>query len=243
MDGIYLGDALNLPLPNGSVHLVVTSPPYNVGKEYEETLTTEEYIYTFTHNWIQECGRVLVDGGRLCINIANTGRKPYVDLRSMIARIAEPLEFLERGEIIWDKGDAVARGKTTWGSWCKPSNPVIRDEHEYILVYSKKDYNLVCDGYGASDITPKEFSDNTLSVWNIAPAPKISWHQCPFPEEIPRRLIKLYTAPGMVVLDCFSGSGTTCRVAKSLGRHYIGFDKERKYVNLSNRLLGGGLFQ
>src|SRR5271157_3130603 len=102
LNKISVGDALNLPLEDNSVHLIVTSPPYNVGKEYEQTLTSEEYVYTFTYGWMRECWRVLVDGGRLCIIVANTGRKPYVDLRSTMGRLADQMEFLERGEIVWD---------------------------------------------------------------------------------------------------------------------------------------------
>ena len=241
---IGVADARSLPIEKETVHLCVTSPPYNVGigySSYDDNLTMEDYT-AFTRDWLKETSRVLVEGGRLCVNIANVGRKPYHRLASLLSDIAVETGFLVRGEIIWNKGDAVARGKTSWGSWCDCSNPVTRDCHEYVIVFSKGQYGLDCSGFPPSDITPTEFSDYTVSVWNITPK-SVSWHPVPFPDEIPYRCIKLYTRPGMTVLDPFSGSGTTARVAKMLGRKFQCFDMDKEYVSRSIYSLGGNLFK
>ena len=120
-------------LPDYSVHLMVTSPPYNVRKEYDEDLTLEEYL-NLLHVVFKETYRVLVTGGRACINIANLGRKPYLPLHALIIQTMLEIGFLMRGEIIWDKA-ASASPSTAWGSWQSASNPVLRDVHEYILVF------------------------------------------------------------------------------------------------------------
>jgi len=122
-------------LPDCSVHLMVTSPPYNVGKEYDEDLTLDEYLAFLQRVW-KETQRVLVPGGRMCINVANLGRKPYIPLHAFIAEQAIALGFLMRGEIIWNKA-ASASPSTAWGSWKSAGNPTLRDVHEYILVFCK----------------------------------------------------------------------------------------------------------
>ncbi|MEJ2070948.1 MAG: site-specific DNA-methyltransferase [Syntrophobacterales bacterium] len=122
-------------LPDCCVHLMVTSPPYNVGKDYDEDFTLEEYLEFLKTVW-REVHRVLVPGGRACVNVANLGRKPYIPLHAYIARDMVELGLLMRGEIIWDKG-ASAAASTAWGSWRSPANPTLRDTHEYILVFSK----------------------------------------------------------------------------------------------------------
>ncbi|HSL45076.1 MAG TPA: site-specific DNA-methyltransferase, partial [Anaerolineales bacterium] len=125
-------------LPDCSVHLMVTSPPYNVGKEYDNDLTLEEYLAFLMRVW-KETYRVLVPGGRACINVANVGRKPYIPLHASIMKDMIDLGFLMRGEIIWEKG-ASASTSTAWGSWQSATNPTLRDTHEYILVFSKGSY-------------------------------------------------------------------------------------------------------
>jgi site-specific DNA-methyltransferase (adenine-specific) len=140
--------------------------------------------------------------------------------------------FLMRGEIIWDKA-ASAGSSTAWGSWKSATNPVMRDVHEYILVFSKGSMGRSGEGR-TSTITRDEFLEYTKSIWGFpAESAKRVGHPAPFPEELPRRLIQLYTFEGDIVLDPFCGSGTTCVAALKSNRHYIGFDNSEEYVKLS----------
>lgn len=218
-------------LPDESIHLMVTSPPYNVGKDYDLDLSLEEYR-TLLSDVCREVYRKLVVGGRACVNVANLGRRPYIPLHSYI--IADMLEigFLMRGEIIWNKA-ASAGSSTAWGSWKSATNPVMRDVHEYILVFSKDSMGRSGEGR-TSTITRDEFLEYTKSIWSFPTesATRVG-HPAPFPEELPRRLIQLYTFEGDIVLDPFCGSGTTCVAALKSNRHYIGFDNSEEYVELS----------
>lgn len=225
-------------LPDNSVHLMITSPPYNVGKEYDDDLTVQEYRTMLCNVW-QEVYRVLVAGGRVCINIANIGRKPYIPLNNFI--VADMLEsgFLMRGEIIWNKG-ASAGTSCAWGSWCSPSNPVLRDTHEYIMVFCKESFGRAKPKQKnkKSTISKEQFLEYTRSVWEFpaASARKIG-HAAPFPLELPSRFIQLFSYTDDVVLDPFVGSGTTALAAKQLQRSFVGYDTEKKYVQLSNERL------
>ncbi len=221
-------------LPDESVHLMVTSPPYNVGKEYDEDLTLSEYLDFLKRVWA-ETYRVLVPGGRVCINIANLGRKPYIPLNSFITRDMINLGFLMRGEIIWDKGSS-ASPSTAWGSWQSAKNPVLRDVHEYIMVFSKDTFSRGSLKSSKSTISKEEFLECTKSVWSFpaVSARKIG-HPAPFPEELPRRCIQLYTFKEDVVLDPFMGSGQTAIAAIKTRRHYIGYDISEEYVESANR--------
>jgi site-specific DNA-methyltransferase (adenine-specific) len=218
-------------LPDHCVHLMVTSPPYNVSKEYDEDLTLEEYRAFLRRVWA-ETHRVLVTGGRACINIANLGRKPYLPLHAFIIEDMLQLGFLMRGEIIWNKG-ASASASTAWGTWRSPVNPVLRDVHEYILVFAKDSFRRQGDGR-ESTIARDDFLEFTKSVWNFpAVSARKVGHPAPFPEELPRRLIQLYTFAGDVVLDPFAGSGTTCVAARRLGRRYVGYEINPQYHRLA----------
>jgi len=222
-------------LPDQSVHLMVTSPPYNACKEYDEDLSLDEYLAMLMRVW-QEVFRVLVPGGRACINLANLGRKPYIPLHSFIIEQMLSIGFLMRGEIIWDKA-ASASPSTAWGSWCSASNPVLRDVHEYILVFCK-------DGFRR----PKEDRENTIqkedflawtkSVWQFqsVQARRIG-HPAPFPIELPHRCIQLYTYKEDVVLDPFAGSGTTCLAAKEDNRNFVGYEINPQYCELARTRL------
>lgn len=237
LDKIFCHSAENLAeLPDNSVHLMVTSPPYNVGKEYDENFTLTEYQDFLNRVW-QEVLRVLVPGGRACINIANLGRKPYIPLHAFIAREMFALGFLMRGEIIWNKA-ASASPSTAWGSWQSAANPTLRDVHEYILVFSKDAYSRPNPRQRRSTISKEEFLEFTKSVWTFPaePAHKIG-HPAPFPVELPYRLIQLYTFAGEVVLDPFMGSGQTALAALQTDRHYVGFEIEPDYVQLATRRL------
>jgi site-specific DNA-methyltransferase (adenine-specific) len=223
-------------LPDNSVHLMVTSPPYNVGKEYDKGLTLDEYKCLLT-NVLKEVYRVLIPGGRACINVANLGRKPYIPLNALMAQSMLDIGFLMRGEIIWDKGPSAA-ASTAWGSWCSPSNPTLRDVHEYIITCSKDVFSRHRPKGRNVSITRDEFLEWTKSVWSFSAesATKIG-HPAPFPVELPLRLIKLYTFEGEVVLDPFMGSGTTAIAALQTNRYYVGYDIETDYVKLAeNRI-------
>lgn len=222
-------------LPDNSIHLMVTSPPYNASKEYDENLSLEEYLALLFRVW-QETYRVLAPGGRACINIANLGRKPYIPLHGYIIEQMIEIGFLMRGEIIWNKA-ASASPSTAWGSWRSAANPVLRDVHEYILIFSKDTFSRKVKGK-ENTISRDDFLEWTKSVWTF---PAISarkvGHPAPFPEELPHRLIQLYTCLGDVVLDPFAGSGTTCLSAKRDGRHYIGYEINAGYIQLANERL------
>lgn len=222
-------------LPDASVHLMVTSPPYNVGKEYDANLTLEEYRAFLRRVW-QEVWRVLVPGGRACINIANLGRKPYIPLHAFLIQDLLELGFLMRGEIIWHK---VGGGSpsTAWGSWCSAQNPTLRDEHEYILIFSKQTFSRPSPGR-RSTLTREAFLEYTRSVWSFpAESAKKVGHPAPFPIELPYRLIQLYTFAEEVVLDPFMGSGQTAIAALKAGRQYVGYEIDPAYAQLTQTRL------
>lgn len=225
-------------LPDRSVHLMITSPPYNVGKEYDADLTLEEYL-AFLERVMREVYRVLVPGGRACVNAANLGRKPYIPMNGLIAKSMIDLGFLMRGEIIWDKA-ASASTSTAWGSWQSPSNPTLRDTHEYILVFSKGTFKRPKIEGRESTISKEEFLEYTKSVWGFASesAKKVG-HPAPFPVELPYRLIQLYTYSNEVILDPFMGSGQTALAARKTGRHFVGYELNEEYLRLANERIAG----
>ena len=221
-------------LPDNSVHLMVTSPPYNVGKDYDEDLTLPEYLAFLDRVWA-ETYRVLVPGGRACINVANLGRKPYIPLHTFIARDMIELGFLMRGEIIWDKG-ASASASTAWGSWQSATNPTLRDVHEYILIFSKGSYRRGRPEDRKDTITKEQFLEFTKSIWNFpAESARKIGHPAPFPIELPYRLIQLYTFENEIVLDPFMGSGQTALAALKSGRHFVGYELNSEYQTLADK--------
>ena len=221
-------------LPDCSVHLMVTSPPYNVGKEYDEDLSMEDYLAFLQRVW-KETWRVLVPGGRMCINVANLGRKPYIPLHAFISEQAIQLGFLMRGEIIWNKA-ASASPSTAWGSWKSASNPILRDVHEYILVFCKQTFKRQNPAKRPSTITRDEFLEYNTSVWDMqAESARKIGHPAPFPVELPRRLIQLYTFENEIVLDSFMGSGQTAIAAQKCHRHYVGYEVDESYIALANQ--------
>ena len=228
-------------IPNNSLHLMITSPPYNVSKEYDNDLSLNEYL-SLLKNCFTETYRVLVDGGRACINIANIGRKPYIPLSDYVSKIMIEIGFNMRGEIIWNKS-AGAGISTAWGSFQSASNPILRDVHEYILIFSKGNYkrerNKEEKELRKDNITKEEFIEWTKSVWtmNTESAKRIG-HPAPFPEELPNRLIKLFSFTNDIVIDPFMGSGTTAIAAIKNNRNFVGYEINEEYINLaSNRIL------
>jgi len=220
-------------LPDNSIHLMITSPPYNVSKEYDNNLSLKEYLELLNTIW-RETYRVLVPGGRACINIANLGRKPYIPLHSYIIEAMQKNGYLMRGEIIWNKASS-ASPSTAWGSWLSAANPVLRDIHEYILIFSKDTFSRKKKDK-ENTIKKEEFLELTKSIWTFsAVSARQIGHPAPFPEELPHRLIQLYTFKGDVVLDPFVGSGMTCLSAIKDKRNYIGYDINPEYVKLAEK--------
>jgi site-specific DNA-methyltransferase (adenine-specific) len=237
LDQVFLGDAREVlkKFPPNCMHLMVTSPPYNVGKEYDEDLTLFEYL-DFLAKVMKEVYRTLVWGGRVCFNIANLGRKPYIPLHKYIIDAFEKIGFLMRGEIIWYKGDAIAGSSTAWGTWKSAVNPTLRDTHEYILVFSKGTFERKKKNGQENTISREEFIEFTKSVWSFSPESATNvGHPAPFPIELPYRCIQLYTFQGDVVLDPFVGSGTTCIAAAMTGRHFVGIDIDESYVKMAKK--------
>jgi len=235
LDKVFCKTSENMEeLPDSSVHLMVTSPPYNVGKEYDENLTLKEYRQFLKKVW-KEVYRTLVPGGRACIDIANLGRKPYIPLHTFIIEDMLELGFLMRGEIIWNKASS-ASPSTAWGTWLSAANPILRDIHEYILVFSRETFSRKKLPGKVSTITKDEFLEYTKSVWTFpAESARKIGHPAPFPVELPYRLIQLYTFKDEAVLDPFCGSGQAAIAAIKAGRHYIGYDTEEEYVRLAEK--------
>jgi site-specific DNA-methyltransferase (adenine-specific) len=234
-NSIILGSAESMEgIPDNSLHLMVTSPPYNVAKEYDDDLSFREYL-DMLHRVFSETYRVLVNGGRACINIANLGRKPYIPLSDYISLMMKDIGFLMRGEIIWNKG-AGAGVSMAWGSWLSASNPVLRDVHEYILVFSKGSFKRAKANGDENTIEKEQFMEWTKSVWtmNTESAKKIG-HPAPFPIDLPYRFIQLYTYKGDVILDPFMGSGSTALAALKSDRSYIGYEIDPEYVELTEK--------
>lgn len=243
------GDARRMDLiADGSVALVVTSPPYFAGKQYEEELERDgvpssylEYL-ELLYEVFEECVRVLEPGGRIAVNVANLGRKPYRSLTADVIHILQDrLGLLLRGEIVWQKG-AGASGSCAWGSFRSPSNPVLRDVTERVIVASKGRFQraLTVEQRRAQElpneatIATEDFMALTLDVWQTpTESARRVGHPAPFPIELPEKLIELYTFADDLVLDPFMGSGSTLVAASRLGRRYVGYDLDPGYVELA----------
>ncbi|MEZ4728060.1 MAG: site-specific DNA-methyltransferase [Caldilineaceae bacterium] len=230
-DRIYCQSAEAMtPIPDNSVGLAFTSPPYNVGKAYDDDMSLEAYL-TLIGQVAREVYRVLCPGGRYVVNIANLGRKPYIPLHAYFYDIHQAVGFLPMGEIIWRKAKG-ASGNCAWGSWQSAKAPRLRDIHEYLLVFTKETFAR--PDKGESDIARDEFMAATLSIWEIgAESAKRVGHPAPFPVALAERVIRLYSYVGDVVLDPFMGSGTTAVAAVQNQRHYVGFDISEEYCTLA----------
>lgn len=219
-------------LPDNSVALMVTSPPYHAGKDYDTDASFEEYL-ELLHRVLTETHRVLEPGGRAVVNVANLGRRPYIPLNAHVINLMGDIGFFMRGEVIWRKA-AGASGSCAWGSWMSAANPTFRDVHEYCLCFSKGRMDRVRKG--TSTIERDEFLAATLSIWEIpTESAKRVGHPAPFPVALPRRFIELFTFEGDLVLDPFMGSGSTALAAAQTGRHYVGYDLDPEYVALAER--------
>jgi DNA modification methylase len=243
-----VGDARNMSqLADGEVALVVTSPPYFAGKQYEEEIERDGIPSSYTEylellaDVFSECKRVLEPGGRIAVNVANLGRKPYRSLAADVIGILQRLGLLLRGEVIWQKGEG-ASGSCAWGSYRSPANPVLRDLTERVIIASKgrfdralsskarRELGLPCEVTVSAD----EFMAATLDLWQIPPeSAKRVHHPAPFPVGLPERLIHMYTYRNDLVIDPFLGSGSTLVAAHRLGRRYLGYDLDPAYVEIA----------
>lgn len=235
LDQIFVQSAESMDqLPDGCVALMVTSPPYNVGKEYDGDLTLEEYL-ELLGRVLQETYRVLEAGGRVAVNVANLGRKPYLPLNHHVAGLLRDVGFQLRGEIIWQKAKS-AGGSCAWGSWQSAKNPTLRDIHEYVLVASKESFRRLRKG--VDTIARDDFLAATVSIWEIQPeSARRVGHPAPFPVELPRRLIELYSFESDLILDPFMGAGSTALAALGAGRHYVGYEIDSDYARLAEERL------
>lgn len=227
-------------MPSGSVHLIVNSPPFNVGIDYsnhDDKMPHADYLDWMKRVW-RECKRVLVEGGRICINVDATMNLEenglpervhplHVDFTNQIRELG----YIYRGEICWTKQNAPGKA-TAWGSYCLCSNPHIRRNSEYIILASKDSLKLEGDNM-MCDLTPAEFHEWTLSEWKMTPQSQQKGHPAPFPRELAKRCIKLFSYVGNTVLDPFNGSGTTTTTAYELGRVAIGIDNSEKYCKIA----------
>lgn len=251
------GDSRHMDgVADGSVALVVTSPPYFAGKQYEEELEREgvpssylEYLDMLAEVFA-ECVRKLEPGGRIAVNVANLGRKPYRSLSADVIRILEhDLGLLLRGELIWQKGEG-ASGSCAWGSFRQAANPVLRDISERVIVASKGRFDRArsvkqraVEGLPHhSTLVTEDFLALTLDIWSIPPeSARRVGHPAPFPVELPEQLIRLYTFEGDLVLDPFMGSGSALVAAAMLSRRYVGYDLDSGYVEIARQRVADAL--
>ncbi len=238
IDRIICGDCLQVmrQIPDNTVHLAVTSPPYNLGIDYDthnDSLAYQEYLSWMREVWL-ETKRILVPGGRFALNIAPTSIKNFRPIHHDFANQLRNIGMIMRTEIIWYKQTMGRR--TAWGSWKSPANPHVVPSWEYVLVFCKDSWTLSSQSKNA-DITADEFMRFSDGFWYIPPESQRRGHPTPFPEELVYRLIKFYTYRDNIVLDMFGGTGTVAVVAFKTGRHYIHIDISEKYCKIAEERL------
>jgi len=238
LDTIVCGDCLELmrEIPDSTIHLVVTSPPYNLGIRYDnhdDNLAYEKYLEWMKEVWL-ETKRILVSGGRFALNIAPTSIKNFRPIHHDFSNQLREIGMTMRTEIIWYK--QTMKRRTAWGSWKSPSNPHIVPSWEYVLVFCKDSWTLESQSREV-DITSDEFKRFSDGFWYIPPESQRRGHPTPFPEELIYRLMKFYTYKGNVVLDMFGGTGTVAVVAQQTGRHFIHIDVSKRYCQIAEQRL------
>ncbi len=244
---IICGDCLEIlpQLPDNSVDLVVTSPPYNFGLDdydvHDDAYDWEQYFAKLNECW-RQCYRLLKDGGRICV-VVQPLFSDYVPTHHIISAQLREAGFIFKAEILWEKHNYNCK-YTAWGSWCSPSQPYLKYTWEFIEVFCKGSQKKPATGK-ESDLLPDEFKKWVYAKWEIAPETRMKrfGHPSMFPEEIPRRLIKLFSYVGDVVLDPFNGVGTSTVVAAQLGRRFVGIDISPRYCEVAEQRLKEALRQ
>lgn len=251
LNKIICGDALKVlkKIPSNWISMAITSPPYNLGVNYDvydDDLGYDQYLKWLKDIWI-ETQRVLVDGGRLAVNIAPTSIKNFKPVHHDISKDLRDIGMIFRAEIIWYKQSMTAK-RTAWGSWKSPSNPHIIPSWEYVMVFSKKEWRLKGNNENA-DIRPEEFEKYSDGFWQIPPddfndgfwfigAERVrNGHPAPFPEELIYRLVKFYTYKDAVLLDMFGGTGTVAYVAMKYERQFVHIDISKDYCEIALKRL------
>lgn len=248
---IICGDARTVltRIPDRCIDLVITSPPYNFGQSYaqdphDDTHEWNEYFENLLQVWY-ECERVLKPGGRIAVNVQPLF-SDYIPTHHVISRQLAELGLLWKAEFLWEKNNYNAK-YTAWGSWKSPSMPYIKYTWEFIEVFAKDTHKK--NGRREDiDITGDEFKEWVLGKWSFPPEIRMKDfdHPAMFPEELPRRLMKLYSYKNDIVLDPFNGVGTSSLVAWKLGRRFIGIDISRRYCDTAlarMRMTDGGKIQ
>jgi site-specific DNA-methyltransferase (adenine-specific) len=243
LNRIICGDACRVlaAFPSESIDMIITSPPYNFGHVYaqdphDDTHEWNEYFEKLRLVW-KECERVLKPGGRMAVNIQPLF-SDYVPTHHIISRQLAELGLLWKAEFLWEKNNYNAKF-TAWGSWKSPSMPYIKYTWEFIEVFDKGTHKKTGRKEDI-DITADEFKEWVIGKWSFPPETRMKDHNHPamFPEELPRRLMKLFTYRNDIVLDPFNGAGTTTLVARKLRRRFIGIDLSDQYCTTALRRLG-----
>jgi len=241
---IICGDAQDVltRIPDRSIDLIITSPPYNFGHTYaqdpnDDTHEWNEYFEKLLLVWT-ECERVLKPGGRIAVNVQPLF-SDYVPTHHIISRQLARLGLLWKAEFLWEKNNYNAK-YTAWGSWKSPSMPYIKYTWEFIEVFDKETHKKTGKREDI-DITGDEFKEWVFGKWTFPPETRMKDYQHPamFPEELPRRLMKLFSYKNDIILDPFNGAGTTSLVARKQGRRFIGIDVSEQYCEMALKRVTG----
>jgi len=229
--------------PDNCIDLIFTSPPYNFGLDYQNTKDCHvwEIYFNKLFKIFEQCVRVLKYSGRIIINVQPLF-SDYIPSHHIISKYFIDKKLIWKGEILWEKNNYNCK-YTAWGSWKSPSSPYLKYTWEFIEIFSKGDLTKRGDKVNI-DITDEEFKKWVLAKWSISPERKMNSfkHPAMFPEELAKRVLKLFSFKNDIILDPFNGVGTTTSVAKSLERKYIGIDISKDYCNTANIRIEQKLF-